>query len=325
MPPSPAFVSRKSRILAEISSPTPDASPKGTIDVQIIPLMEKLNQHERVVTTSSCSGRVSVFLEGVKKDTLKGSAQSPLEAVAEGPLANAGIGGKGEGGKWLYVSHDPVDISGKASDEVSAILFGGGPSGEADDAVNGIKSGRESLEISSSTRLVHIKFEPMILHVLTSDLEAAHALLNAGLAAGFRESGIMNPGLGNAAFPILAIRCHGLVMDSIIGVFDNVSGKIIKMVDDSYLEVLIKICNLRFEDNKRRIDALSAKIDEVLFGVGKEKLPEWEDKAIRKARKREDGLRKQRELMKTSAISPEENAGENTRDNTENPPVECIL
>ncbi|KAL7267651.1 hypothetical protein RUND412_009754 [Rhizina undulata] len=203
------------------------------------------------------------------------------------------------------------EVEGEASDEISAILFGGGSSGEVNNAVNGIISRNESLEISSSTRLVHIKFEPMIsadlenhkiLHVLTSDLETAHDLLNAGLAAGFWESGIINSGLGNAAFPILAIRCHGLAMDSIIGVFDNASGKIIKMVDDLYLEVLIKICNLRFDDNKRRIDALSAKIDEVLFGVGKEKIPEWEDKEIRKARKREDGLRKQRELMKTSAI-----------------------
>lgn len=106
----------------------------------------------------------------------------------------------------------------------------------------------------------------------------------------------MNPGLGASSFPMVAVRCNGLAMDSIIGIIDSSNERIRKMVNDIYLKTLLKICNLRFEDNKRRIDAFDARVGVLLFGDGKEKAKACEDKEARKARKREEGLRKQRGL-----------------------------
>ncbi|KAH8153567.1 uncharacterized protein LAJ45_02380 [Morchella importuna] len=305
--PEARFAINKSRILAEIASTAPDASPKGSIDVQILPLINQLNQHDRLFTTSSCSGRISVFFEGVKK-SIEPIGSEELQGDDRGNRASqAGIGGKGEGGKWLFVSHDPVsDVEKKSNREIAEILF----RGEKDKAVTDIASNKGGLcepvelemgdvvdfDISSTTRFVHLKFEPMILHIQTADLKTANEILTVALSVGFRESGIMNPGLKASSFPMVAIRCNGLIMDSIIGIIEHPNGQIRKLVDDIYLKTLLKVCNLRFKENQRRIDAFTTKIGETLFSSGTRKSEGYEDKEIRKARKREEGLRKQREL-----------------------------
>jgi tRNA wybutosine-synthesizing protein 3 len=134
-----------------------------------------------------------------------------------------------------------------------------------------------------------------ILHVQTSDLQTAHVILTAALSAGFRESGIMNPGLGTSSFPMVAVRCNGLAIDSIIGVMDWADGRVRYIVDGAYLRTLVKVCNLRFEDNKRRANVFSENIKDVLFKDMKGKNEVSEDKEARKARKREQGLQKQME------------------------------
>ncbi|CUS09431.1 unnamed protein product [Tuber aestivum] len=294
------FAVHKTQILAEISSPGPDASPKGSIDIHILPLINRLNEHHKIITTSSCSGRMSVFLEGSKK-----LAGTDSEAIGEGPepdekaefpSGSAGMGGKG-GGKWLFVSHDPVDCIDMTPREVSHMLLGGHTLG-LHSANNQVLTesvlSEAGTSVSSSTRLVHMKFEPMILHVQTLDLQTAHVILVAALTAGFRESGIMNLGLSEHSFPTIAIRCNGLVMDSIIGVM-NASHPGIKMVvDEDYLKTMMLVSSLRFEDNKRRVDAFSRKIERVIFNQGQ--APPKESKEERKMRKREEGLRRQRIL-----------------------------
>lgn len=61
-----AFLQRKLSILKEIDSSDPDKSRKGGLDEPIIPLVTKINESHDFVTTSSCSGRISVFLEPTK-------------------------------------------------------------------------------------------------------------------------------------------------------------------------------------------------------------------------------------------------------------------
>lgn len=158
------FDARKARILAEMAAPGPDASPKGSIDTLILPLITRLNEHPDVVTTSSCSGRVSVFLEAAKRvpppvppapALLPSVPSATAVAAAAATAANAGIGGKGDGGRWLFVAHDPVVIGGHASDdELSNILFGGSLVERASSDVD--------TDVSFSTRLVHVKFESMV-------------------------------------------------------------------------------------------------------------------------------------------------------------------
>lgn len=139
-----------------------------------------------------------------------------------------------------------------------------------------------------------VNLQDKILHIQTLDLQTARVILTAALSAGFRESGIMNPGLSEHSFPTIAIRCNGLIMDSIIGVM-NASHPSIKMiVDENYLKTMMLVSSLRFEDNKRRVDAFSGEIEQVLFNQGQ--APPKESKGERKIRKREEGLRRQRIL-----------------------------
>ncbi|TVU38887.1 hypothetical protein EJB05_12282 [Eragrostis curvula] len=103
------FAGRKAAALAALSSPAPDKSPKGGVDAPIAPLLDVLNSHPDLFTTSSCSGRVSILAQ-------------PQEG--QGPKAKK----KARGGGWVYVSHDPAD-----PDAVVELLFGGSGSGGAGD------------------------------------------------------------------------------------------------------------------------------------------------------------------------------------------------
>mmetsp|Transcript_53141 Transcript_53141/g.94838 ORF Transcript_53141/g.94838 Transcript_53141/m.94838 type:complete len:342 (-) Transcript_53141:1226-2251(-) len=80
------FDEQKAKLLAGLGSEEADLSPKGHVDTLCIPVIDLINGHADAVTTSSCSGRVSIFHSG--------------EAM--------GVKKKSRGGGWLLVSHDPI-------------------------------------------------------------------------------------------------------------------------------------------------------------------------------------------------------------------------
>lgn len=136
--PSPAFISRKQKILEQLSVPDEsytDLSPKGSVDVGIRDLIAEVNAIDGLVTTSSCAGRVSVFLEGVKRE----------DGGRDGQIATPG--GKGAGGQWLFVSHDPVKDGSEDGEDWPEVF---GLNGRGDSGEGGKK------------RLIHFKFEPMV-------------------------------------------------------------------------------------------------------------------------------------------------------------------
>jgi tRNA(Phe) wybutosine-synthesizing methylase Tyw3 len=139
--PSPpaSFTEKKKKILQQLSIPDSeytDASPKGSVDEGIKDLIAELNTADGIVTTSSCAGRVSVFVEGRKTAELSEDGQV------------AGVGGKGAGGKWLFVSHDPVPSN---SQEWIGDL-----------QLMGEESQRHCCDKDQEKRLIHFKFEPMV-------------------------------------------------------------------------------------------------------------------------------------------------------------------
>jgi len=102
-----------------------------------------------------------------------------------------------------------------------------------------------------------------------------------------------------------AIRSNGLTLDCIVAVLDA-DGKVQKLVSDEYIAMLVRICNLRFEENGRRISKLTKNLENALFqpkdeGEGKGRGEVWEDKEVRKARKRAQGLKAQEEARKEQA------------------------
>jgi tRNA wybutosine-synthesizing protein 3 len=199
--PPPGFARRKQRILELLAVPEAeytDASPKGSVDEGIRELIGEINDVEGFVTTSSCAGRVSVFVEGRKAASVSagGTAIKEEKGVGEGEGEGEGgaaeardaatvaaVGGKGGGGAWLFVSHDPVtgiDLDGSDAHysdqrdekgvtnrpirDIKALLGLCDP--DAADAVSQIEGGSSSGgAISKDTRLIHFKFEPMVRHL----------------------------------------------------------------------------------------------------------------------------------------------------------------
>lgn len=107
-----------------------------------------------MVTTSSCSGRVSVFLEGVKQSD----------------NVHRSIGAKGHEGRWLFVTHEPSELP----QWYERVDFEYGPVGHTD----------------GGTRYILFKFEPLILHVKCRNTAMANKVYQAAMGCGFRESGI---------------------------------------------------------------------------------------------------------------------------------------
>ena len=145
---SSRFEIRKQKILEQINVPDGeyhDLSPKGSIDAPIRELISEINDIDGIVTTSSCSGRISIFLEGRKAEN------DIIKSGEEGEESRAGPGGKGGGGTWLFISHDPVEVSDVAPSQDYLSRFG--LEEAAPDATTAIGMQR---------RFIHLKFEPMV-------------------------------------------------------------------------------------------------------------------------------------------------------------------
>lgn len=148
------FEARKQKILEQLQAPDGeyhDLSPKGSIDAPIRELIDKINSIDGIVTTSSCSGRISVFLEGRKPDS---NASNLSE---EGEESRAGPGGKGGGGTWLFISHEPVDVPIASSPTDFTSQFG--LKKASHDELSGSDAQR---------RFIHLKFEPMVRSKMNS-------------------------------------------------------------------------------------------------------------------------------------------------------------
>ncbi|KAL3519466.1 hypothetical protein ACH5RR_017615 [Cinchona calisaya] len=147
------FEKRKAATMASMNSPEADKSPKGTIDTPIIPLLTAINSHSSFFTTSSCSGRISIFSQ-------------PLNP-------NPSSKKKAKGGSWLFISHTPVHPS-----SLLPILFP--------------QKGFKNQEFQGGPFALLFKFEPLIIAVECRNVEAAQFLVSLAISCGFRESGITN-------------------------------------------------------------------------------------------------------------------------------------
>lgn len=140
-----AFADKKHKILQQLSTPETDysdLSPKGSVDEGVRNLCTEINQQEGYVTTSSCAGRIAIFLEGARK------ANAGSEQASDAPIASQA--GKG-GGRWLFVSHDPVDLAKMESEGFLTTLLGV------------LKGTIPSVPPRhTSPRFIHLKFEPMV-------------------------------------------------------------------------------------------------------------------------------------------------------------------
>lgn len=155
-----AFTAKKSAILKSLSTPDSsytDLSPKGTVDEAIKDLIDRINTLEGVVTTSSCSGRVSVFLEGRKHHISRSSenhdAENRISRGGQAPVP----GGKGMGGQWLLISHEHVSESHGDPCGILGLEPMQGLPGDIDE------------KDPSQLRFARFQFEPMVRDLRTGD------------------------------------------------------------------------------------------------------------------------------------------------------------
>ena len=265
------FVAKKTKILADLSIPDADytdKSPKGSVDEPIRDLINLINSHPGWCTTSSCSGRVAVFVEGPKHGDLSGDGEDDTDGKIK-----TGPGGKG-GGRWLFVSHDPMKMEDRQrfglGQEISLPTTNG-------QAVN---------------RLVNLTFSPLILHVLCASLHHAKPLLAAAINAGFRESGVQSlkaldePEVG----VMVAIRTAGVAFTSTVGVAQDGEEAVKRVVSDDYLKMCVTIVNQRFEANGERKRRLVDALGKAVQGAA----GDTESKEERWRRKRQEGLERQK-------------------------------
>lgn len=261
------FDQKKKAILAEINSLEPDLSPKGTIDQLCLPIMHLINSHKDMITTSSCSGRISVFVEGAKLINKK----------------DVKSGGKGLGGRWLFVTHEQDEVLNWLNNisETEQIRFQ-----SVDNNTN---------EFDNSVRYILYKYEPFILHVKCRDFQMASKLFNVAMSCGFRESGI---GSNN----IVAIRIN-IKLDIPIGFLDEKDNNMVTFfVSKQYINnVLNKLTISKFIENKKKMDELYAAIDKEIISKPLDsnfnsQSEIKETKEERRERKRREGLERQRQL-----------------------------
>ncbi|XP_009607250.1 tRNA wybutosine-synthesizing protein 2/3/4 [Nicotiana tomentosiformis] len=201
------FEKRKAATVASINSPETDKSPKGNIDAPIIPLLNTLNSHPSYFTTSSCSGRISIL------STPTTPFNNPTKK-------------KAKGGKWVFISHDPIQPH-----LILPLLFS-------------TESTQKVSELNQPHSLV-FRFEPLIIAVECKDIESAQFLVSLAISCGFRESGITSV---NKKRVIIAIRCS-IRLEVPLGDTEKL------MVSPEYVEYLVMLANEKMETNKKRTDS----------------------------------------------------------------------
>jgi tRNA wybutosine-synthesizing protein 3 len=125
------------------------------------------------------------------------------------------------------------------------------------------------------------------LQVLCSSLESAHKVNTAAYQSGFTESGISSISTDNlrTSTAMVAIRTTSLAFDSVIG-YEGADGKLIPMVTEAYMRVLVELCNEKFRSNKQSFKPQQSQYS----GPSA-----WEPIEQRRARMKEDGIRRQAE------------------------------
>ncbi|KAI8393757.1 tRNA wybutosine-synthesizing protein [Radiomyces spectabilis] len=267
------FLTRKQHVvssLVEALDPNRrDKSPKGFVDAPILDLIHIINEHPDYYTTSSCSGRIAIYCEGLEK----AESEDTLEKTTKG-------------GTWLYVTHDPVDIPTMNREQrdqwVLKLLFG--------DQIDRVSLATERPENILQKQLVYFKFEPLILHVEASHQHTAMRLLGLAFQAGYQNSGITP----SRSRQMLAIRStHKL--DTPIAYVDPITHRIVCLVDPDYLYLLVTMSNQKFMQNMDRmklfLDMMKKEVESANI------MQHVETKEERRERKRREGMAKQQALQ----------------------------
>ncbi|KAH3901777.1 related to tRNA wybutosine-synthesizing protein 3 [Saccharomycodes ludwigii] len=304
------FIQKKQHVLKAA-----DLSPKGSVDTLCLPIINLINKHADMFTTSSCSGRLSVFVEGEK------IKRKPTDSNNDDSVVK--LGGKGLGGDWLFITHDVNEVDnwlGKLYESSRSFT----PYKPEVNAKNNLSDASSStcknhviIPHSSSDpdsafppietqRLVLYKFEPFILHVKCRNFETASKLYNVAMSCGFRESGIGSNFIVGIRINIkldLPIGCAFFAGDSEHNNFKET--KLQLLLDNSYINsVLNPITKSKFDENLKKINELYHAIEKEMFvDVNNAENAVKETKTERRERKRREGLQRQAQFKQNDDLN----------------------
>ncbi|RNF12116.1 tRNA wybutosine-synthesizing protein 3 [Trypanosoma rangeli] len=175
--PNALFMEQREKILADLRENRNDKSLAGRVDPQVASLVQFINEKFCCyVTSSSCSGRVSLFHRGQMLNTM------------EGQRIERKRGAFGQGA--LFQTHDPFsDVEGAVEHLLTPAL-------ESFSAWR--KKQHDDDPLIYETELLQLKFEPMIVHVLCETMDDAARLLQCASESGQMESGVLSCSRGTS-------------------------------------------------------------------------------------------------------------------------------
>lgn len=168
------FDAIRNQILGDLEANRNDRSLAGRVDPLVLPLVSFINSSfEQYVTSSSCSGRISLFH--------KGKVEGDHALTNEPWLRERKRGAFGRGA--LFQSHDFLpDIELTVRESLIPILT----------EFAEWRAGQLITPTTVATELLQLKYEPMILHIICKDIEAAASLLQCASEAAQTNSGIVS-------------------------------------------------------------------------------------------------------------------------------------
>lgn len=239
------FLAQKSAALSGV-----DLSRKGNIDSQILSLVAFINKQAAFFTTSSCSGRILVFIQTVEES---------------GKIQKRNC-------EWLVTTHDRItDVDSFVDEAVEKVArFRDQLKGKVSEAC--LRGGETKIPIPTTnnsnqqhqpittsvkkTGVAFLKFEPMVLHVQCADLESARRLHLAAVESGFKNSGLS---VGKKKI-ISAVRsCHSLDVP-----ISDETGNLI--VTRDYLKFVTQLADGKLETNFQSIERLRLTVIKALSG-----------------------------------------------------------
>eukprot|EP00923_Selenidium_pygospionis_P010936 GHVN01019106.1.p1 GENE.GHVN01019106.1~~GHVN01019106.1.p1 ORF type:complete len:1502 (+),score=149.35 GHVN01019106.1:396-4901(+) len=272
VPAYSAFRQRKLRLLASLGDglEESDRSLKKSVDTPLLPVINLLNEESSLVTTSCCSGRVSIFWDPVGRRAGEGGKQTK------------------RGGKLIYVSHERIaDVRSTAAMIMDMLrmkiisntnaapasagsdfysLERGVDSTVIGDIKSSLQPARLPAVLMTPTSEVYLRFEPLVVHTECANIHSANRLLNISVHdAGLKNSGIMSlpiaslsprskksskrTGEGDAPRCVLAIRGTQRLETPLV-----VDGEVWVTVD--HLTRLLLTCNTKMDANQMQISRL---------------------------------------------------------------------
>ena len=200
-----------------------DKSRAGRVDERARDFVRAVNERENIFTTSSCSGRISVFAERTEEDAKEHR----------------------KGGEWVFVSHELVE----EDDAIRSMI---------EKMRESLKSnGARIIGDGERGKTLTLRFEPFILAVETKDERTAQMFVKCARDAGYRESGVVSTTThndensdsiaGGSGRITASARCS-IRMEALVAKDGEM------LLSDEGLRILVEECNKKMKANWERSD-----------------------------------------------------------------------